>query len=187
MYLEQQNLGDLYNLVVISQSPHCQPLRQVTADMQPLSWTTWLMNNPGLVDLPKSHKSSSKVAANKDKKKEIAAANAKKKQEQVARVARVKKEIRVAQEGGQSMLSQVKRSSPCDSLVNNQAQQVSHLTSIACPSDDSFSWLTLHILGHAGSTDPCEDHIGFMDPSPSTKTESFHNTQLGLQWVDKSC
>ena len=91
------------------------------------------MNNPGLFDLPKSCKSSSEVAANKDKKKEIATANTKKKQEQVARIARVEREIRVAQEGGQLTSNQVKRSFSHDTLVDNQVQQVSHLTSIAHP------------------------------------------------------
>ena len=79
------------------------------------------------------------------------------------------------------MSSQIKRSFSCDTLVDDQAQQVSHLTSIPCPSNDSFSWLTLQVLGHAGSTNPREYHIRFTDPSLSAKTKSFHDAQLGLQ------
>ena len=69
-------------------------------DMQPPSWLTWMTKNPGVIDLPKSHRSSSEVAADKLKKKQMAEASTKKKQEQVLRVARVEREIRVAQKEG---------------------------------------------------------------------------------------
>lgn len=54
-------------------------------------------NNPGTVDLPNPRRSSSDVATEKLKKKEIAVAKANKKREQEARVARVEKEIKTAQ------------------------------------------------------------------------------------------
>ena len=54
-------------------------------------------NNPGTVDLPNPCRSSSEVATEKLKKKEIAVAKANKKHEQEAWVARVEKEIKMAQ------------------------------------------------------------------------------------------
>lgn len=54
-------------------------------------------NNPGIVDLPNPRRSSSEVAAEKAKKKDIAAAKANKKREQEAQVTRVEQEIKIAQ------------------------------------------------------------------------------------------
>ena len=65
--------------------------------MQPPSRTTQSTNNPGMVDLPKAHRSPTEVAAEKVKKKETATANAKKKHEQAAHLARVEQEIKTAQ------------------------------------------------------------------------------------------
>ena len=54
-------------------------------------------NNPGIVDLPKSRRSSSEVATEKLKKKQTAAAKAKNKREREAQVARVEREIKIVQ------------------------------------------------------------------------------------------
>lgn len=82
--------------------------------MRPPSRKTRTTDNPGAVDLPKSRRKSSEVAVEKEKKKEKAAASAIKKCEQAARVARVEREIEVAQmEAGPSKkASRVKRAFP---------------------------------------------------------------------------
>ena len=103
-------------------------------DMQPPSQSTQTTNNPGVVDLPKSRRSSSEVAADKLKKKQTAEASAKKKQEQVARVARVEREIRVAQKEGtlsSRPVSRLKKTFSRDTSVDGQAREVSYCTSIA--------------------------------------------------------
>ena len=66
--------------------------------MHPPPRKTRTTNTPGLVDLPKSRRRTADVTAEKQKKKEIAAAKAKAKEAKLAQVARVEKEIRVAQE-----------------------------------------------------------------------------------------
>ena len=93
-----------------------------------------MTNNLGVIDLPKSHRSSSEVAANKLKKKQMAEASAKKKQEQVVRVARVKREIRVAQKEGalsSRLVSQLKKTFSCNASMDGQAREVSYFTSTA--------------------------------------------------------
>ena len=103
-------------------------------DMQPLSRLTRTTNNLGVVDLPKSRRSSSEVAADKLKKRQTAEASAKKKQEQVARVARVEREIRVAQKEGalsSRPVSPLKKTFSRDASVDGQAREVSSFTSIA--------------------------------------------------------
>ena len=66
-------------------------------DMIPETRLTRSTNNPGIVDLPKSRRSSSEVATEKLKKKQTAAAKAKNKREREAQVARVEREIKIAQ------------------------------------------------------------------------------------------
>ena len=93
-----------------------------------------MTNNPGVVDLPKSHRSSSEVTADKLKKKQTAEASAKKKREQVARVARVEREIRVAQKEGalsSRPVSQLKKTFSHDASMDGQVREVSYFTSIA--------------------------------------------------------
>ena len=65
--------------------------------MHPPPRKTRTTNTPGLVDLPKSRRRTADVTAEKQKKNEIAAAKAKAKEAKLAQVARVEKEIRVAQ------------------------------------------------------------------------------------------
>ena len=77
--------------------------------MRPPPRETRTTNAPGLVDLPKPRKSTADVTAEKKKKEEAAVAKAKVKDAKVARVARVEKEIRVAQREAMQMQGQVGR------------------------------------------------------------------------------
>lgn len=104
-----------------SQPQPSHPQFPVSQAMQPPPQKSQSMNNPGVVDLPKPRKSPAEVAAEKQKKKETAAASAKKKREQAAEVARVEKEIKVAQSEASELLSQakqMKRSFPCPVAVD---------------------------------------------------------------------
>jgi hypothetical protein len=65
--------------------------------MQPSPRKTRSHTSPGVVDLPKSRRSPTDVAADKAESKKIALANAKKMRERAAQVARVENEIRTAQ------------------------------------------------------------------------------------------
>lgn len=88
-------------------------------------------NNPGVVDLAKSRRSPAEVAAEKEKKRETAAASAKKKQEQAARVARLEKEIRVAQKekaSSSKQVSRAKRIFPRGDPVDDQVSYVPLVT-----------------------------------------------------------
>lgn len=137
--------------------------------MRPPSRKTQTTNNPGAVDLPKSHKPPSEVTAEKERKKEAAVANTKKKHQQAEQVARVEREIKVAQglEGGQSSrkASQVKKNFPRPSAsFEDQAKIVSHIPDYS-PSCDS------PLLGHTRG-----DSAGrSTDSPPSSKTKSFYN------------
>ena len=73
----------------------CPPTRQ-----------TRTTNAPGLVNLPKPRKSTADVTTEK-KKEEAAVAKAKVKDAKVVRVARVEKEIRIAQREAMQMQGQV--------------------------------------------------------------------------------
>ena len=78
--------------------------------MYPPARSTRSNNNPGVVDLPKSRRSPTDVAADKAESKKIAAANAKKVRERAAQVAWVENEIRTAQkEAAYASGSQKKR------------------------------------------------------------------------------
>lgn len=65
--------------------------------MHPPPRGTRTTNNPGLVDLPNSRRAPAEVAAEKQKKKQTAEAKARAKVAKLAQVARVEKEIRIAQ------------------------------------------------------------------------------------------
>ena len=109
--------------------------------MQPPIRTTRSTSNPGVVDLPKSRRSSANVAADKLKKKESAAANAKKKRERVAEVARVEGEIRTAQKEathslGRGQKGRAKKTFPRETPAMDPAEEVSHLI-VVYPSPDS--------------------------------------------------
>jgi len=70
--------------------------------MRPPSRKNRTTNNPGLIDLPQTRRSSADLVAERQKKKEIADAKAKVKNAKLEQVARVEKEIKVAQkEAGQ--------------------------------------------------------------------------------------
>ena len=65
--------------------------------MHPPTHGTRTTNNPGLVNLPNSCRVPAKVAAEKQKKKQTTEAKATAKTAKLVWVARVKKEIRIAQ------------------------------------------------------------------------------------------
>jgi len=75
--------------------------------MHPPTRQMRMTNAPGLVDLPKPHKSTADVTTEKKKKEEAAVAKAKVKDAKVVWVARVEKEIRIAQREAMQMQGQV--------------------------------------------------------------------------------
>ena len=99
--------------------------------MRPPARTTRSNNNPGVVDLPKSRRSSADVTAERSKNKKATAADAKKKREQAAQVARVEEEIRIAQReavhsSGQGSKKQAKRTFPHETPASGDlAEEVS--------------------------------------------------------------
>jgi len=110
-------------------SPH-QPINPENAMASMQLRKNRTTNNPGLVDLPNPRRSSSDVAAEKQKKQETAAAKAKGKEAQVARVARLEKEIKVAQQEAAQSSRQVgrrgraKKTFECDAPLN-EVEEVS--------------------------------------------------------------
>ena len=105
-------------------------LRHSITNMRPPARTTRSNNNPGIVDLPKSRRSSADVATEKLKSKKIATANAKKKREQAAQVARVEEEIRTAQKeaahsSGQGPKKRVKRTFSRETPASDLTDEVS--------------------------------------------------------------
>jgi len=98
--------------------------------MHPPVRTTRSSNNPGVIDLPRSRRSSANVAAEKLEGKKTAAANAKKKQERAAQVARVEDEIRMAQKEavhslGEGSKKRVKKTFPRETPARDSAEEVS--------------------------------------------------------------
>ena len=100
-------------LHLLSKSPCYQPSHPTgslsTFSMQPSSRKTRSHTSPGVVDLPKSRRSSADVAADKAESKKIALANAKKMRERAAQVARVENEIRNAQKEAAYPQEEVRR------------------------------------------------------------------------------
>ena len=86
-------------------------------------------DKPGIIDLPNPRRSSSEVVAEKLKKKETTTAKANKKREQEARVARVEKEIKIAQREtqllGRGQKGRVKKTFPRETPENDGVEQVS--------------------------------------------------------------
>lgn len=109
------------------------PLAQIPPELQITSMKletrrTRTTNNPGIVDLPKSRRSPAEVATEKMKKKEVIAAKAQKRSEKAARVARVEKEMKLAQkEAAQSsrMRSRVEKTFAREMPQINAAAEVS--------------------------------------------------------------
>jgi len=91
--------------------------------MRPPARMTRTNNNPGVVDLPKSRRSSADVAAERSKSKKTAAADAKKKREQAAQVARVEEEIRIAHTGGKGQYTQWVH---CELIVGSETIRPAH-------------------------------------------------------------
>jgi len=85
---------------------HNKPL---IADMHPPLRGNRTTNNPGLIDLPNPRRVPAEVAAEKQKKKETADAKARAKSVKLARVARVEKEIRIAQKEAARGSGQVRK------------------------------------------------------------------------------
>ena len=144
--------------------------------MQPPSRTTRTTNNPGAVDLPKSRKSSSKIIAEKDRKRDAAVANAKKKRERTEQVARVEREIKVAQKEGRSSgrVSKVKKTFPRSASFEERAKTVS-------PSDPSSSWLT-SLTPLDRTRGDCADRS--TDSPPGIKKKGLcHGRWQEPQWV----
>lgn len=100
-------------------------------------------NNPGIVDLPNPRRSSSEVAAEKAKKKDIAAAKANKKREQEARVARVEQEIKTAQKEaklpGRGQKGRVKKTFRRETPESDGVQEVSSPYHIPSSSDNPLT------------------------------------------------
>lgn len=113
--------------------------------MRPPARASRSTNNPGAVDAAKSRRSASEVTADKEKKRDAAVASAKKKQEGAARVARLEKEIRVAQKEKASSSKQVSRAKRIFPRRDPTDDEVSHAFS-QLPVD-LLSLLAL-ILGH---------------------------------------
>ena len=88
LHLSSTFLSPAYN-------PHQQFLS--TLSMYPPVRNTRSNQSPGVIDLPKAHRSPAVVAADKAEGKRITATDAKKKHERVAQVARIENEIRTVQ------------------------------------------------------------------------------------------
>lgn len=123
-------------------SLHCWLL--ISSSMQPPPRKNRSTNNPGFVDLPKSRRSSSEVAAEKERKKVTAAANAQKKREQAARVARVEREIKTAQEEGTRLSrqgSRVKKTFSRSASFEDRGKVVGHASCITSSSSSLILFL----------------------------------------------
>ena len=148
----------------------CTTSQLAIANMIPETRLTRSTNNPGIVDLPKSRRSSSEVAAEKLKKKQTAAAKAKNKREREAQIARVEREIKIAQNeatqssGGRK--GRVKRTFPRETPMSDTdvAKEVS--SSRSCP--EHSSQLTQFPQGRA----PRVFLSRHAEPSPCVKAKS---------------
>ena len=116
--------------------------------MRPPPRTTRLTNNPGTVDVPKTRRSPTEVAAEKTKKKETAITNAKKKSERMAQLARVEQEIKIAQKEAVRARGQgqIKRTFSRETLVDPvdevplSSPYLCRSTHIICSRTDTLSF-----------------------------------------------
>ena len=92
-----------------SHKPSHSKLEPSITSMQPPVRNNRSTNHPGLVDLPRPRKTTTEVAAKKQTKMDAAATKAKAREAKVAQVARVEREIRLAQQEGAQGLGLVGR------------------------------------------------------------------------------